>query len=76
MLKGHNSLVYTMLLELVCYFHIGIHITGSKRAFVWYKKWAENFFVNLDKQGPLVVNGPPLIEKLKKRLEQFTISSA
>lgn len=63
-----------MLWEFVCHFHIDIYVTGSKGAFVWHKKWTEYFFINLNGQEPIVVNGPPPVEKLKKCLEQFTVS--
>lgn len=74
MFKRQNISIYMMLWELVFHFYIGINIIGSKEVFVWHKKWAKYFFANLVGWGPIATNSPPLVEELKKCLEQFTNS--
>lgn len=67
-LKDQNTSVYMILWELICHFQIGIDMTGSNGVFVWYKKWVEYFFTNLDRQGPVTINGAPSIGELKMKV--------
>lgn len=62
-----------ILSDLVCHFHIGVDVTGSKGASVWHKKWEEYFFANLNGQESIAVNSALAVKELKKRLEQFKV---
>lgn len=48
-------------------------MTGLIRAFDWYKKWTEYFFPNIDGQDPIAIDNAPIVEELKRCLEQYKI---
>lgn len=50
-IKTNNSSMCLTLWELACHFHIRDNLIVAKDNYMWYEKWVDYFYTNLDSKG-------------------------